>query len=46
MSRVVVIGAGLAGLLAAGRLVQGGAEVILIGFGIGGLQSYNNRAGG
>ncbi len=38
MSRVVVIGAGLAGLLAAGRLVQGGAEVILIGFGIGGLQ--------
>lgn len=37
-SDVVVVGAGLAGLLAAERLSAGGATVTLVGFGIGGLQ--------
>ena len=38
MSRVVVIGAGLAGLTAASRLAEGGAEVTLLSKGIGGLE--------
>ncbi len=38
MSRVVVIGAGLAGLTAATRLAAGGASVTLLNKGIGGLQ--------
>jgi glycerol-3-phosphate dehydrogenase subunit B len=38
MSRVVVIGAGLAGLVAANRLADGGAEVVLLHKGLGGLQ--------
>ena len=38
MSRVVVIGAGLAGLIAATRLAAGGATVTLLSKGIGGLQ--------
>ncbi|PFG18210.1 glycerol 3-phosphate dehydrogenase (quinone) subunit B [Propionicimonas paludicola] len=38
MSRVIVIGAGLAGLVAANRLADGGAEVLLLSKGIGGLQ--------
>ena len=38
MSRVVVIGAGLAGLIAAFRLAAGGATVTLLSKGIGGLQ--------
>ncbi|MGV8907806.1 MAG: glycerol-3-phosphate dehydrogenase subunit GlpB [Propionicimonas sp.] len=38
MTRVVVIGAGLAGLTAATRLAAGGAEVTLLSKGIGGLQ--------
>ena len=38
MSRVVVIGAGLAGLTAASRLAAGGASVTLLSKGIGGLQ--------
>ncbi len=38
MTRVVVIGGGLAGLMAAARLVDRGAEVTLVTFGIGGLQ--------
>lgn len=38
MNDVVVIGAGLAGLLAAGRLAAGGAQVTVVSFGIGGLQ--------
>ena len=38
MSRVVVIGSGLAGLVAANRLADGGAEVLLLSKGIGGLQ--------
>lgn len=38
MSRVVVIGAGLAGLTAAIRLTAGGASVTLLSKGIGGLQ--------
>lgn len=38
MSRVIVIGAGLAGLVAANRLAAGGARVTLLAKGIGGLQ--------
>ena len=38
MSRVVVIGAGLAGLTAATRLAAGGANVTLVSKGLGGLQ--------
>lgn len=38
MSRVIVIGAGLAGLVAANRLTAGGAKVTLLAKGIGGLQ--------
>jgi len=38
MSRVVVIGAGLAGLVAANRLAAGGAKVVLLSKGLGGLQ--------
>lgn len=38
MSRVVVIGAGLAGLAAATRIAAGGAGVTLLSKGIGGLQ--------
>jgi glycerol-3-phosphate dehydrogenase subunit B len=38
MSRVVVIGAGLAGLVAANRLADGGARVVLLSKGLGGLQ--------
>lgn len=38
MSRVVVIGSGLAGLVAANRLADGGADVVLLSKGIGGLQ--------
>ena len=38
MARVVVIGAGVAGLLAATRLAQGGARVVLVSKGTGGLQ--------
>lgn len=38
MSRVIVIGSGLAGLVAANRLADGGAEVLLLSKGIGGLQ--------
>lgn len=38
MSRVVVLGAGLAGLTAATRLASGGASVTLLSKGIGGLQ--------
>lgn len=38
MSRVVVIGAGLAGLAAANRLADGGARVTLLSKGLGGLQ--------
>lgn len=38
MSRVVVIGAGLAGLVAANRLAAGGAKVALLSKGLGGLQ--------
>lgn len=38
MSRVVVIGAGLAGLVAANRLADAGVQVTLLHKGIGGLQ--------
>ena len=38
MNRVIVIGAGLAGLVAANRLAAGGASVTLLTKGIGGLQ--------
>lgn len=38
MSRVVVAGAGLAGMTAALRLAEGGAQVTLVHYGIGGLQ--------
>ncbi len=38
MSRVVVIGAGLAGLVAANRLADSGVEVVLLHKGLGGLQ--------
>jgi glycerol-3-phosphate dehydrogenase subunit B len=38
VSRVIVIGAGLAGLVAANRLAAGGAAVTLLTKGIGGLQ--------
>jgi glycerol-3-phosphate dehydrogenase subunit B len=38
MARVIVIGAGLAGLVAANRLAEGGAEVTLLHKGLGGLQ--------
>ncbi len=38
MSRVVVIGVGLAGLTAANRLAAGGVDVTLLSKGIGGLQ--------
>lgn len=38
MSRVVVIGAGLAGLTAASRLAAGGVDVTVVSKGIGGLQ--------
>jgi len=38
MSRVVVIGAGLAGLVAANRLAETGVEVVLLTKGLGGLQ--------
>ena len=38
MSRVVVIGAGLAGLTAASRLAAGGVDVTLVSKGVGGLQ--------
>ncbi|WP_341729682.1 glycerol-3-phosphate dehydrogenase subunit GlpB [Brooklawnia sp.] len=38
MNHAVVIGGGIAGLLAAARLVDKGAKVTLITFGIGGLQ--------
>lgn len=38
MNDVVVIGAGVAGLLAAARLVDQGAKVSVVTFGIGGLQ--------
>lgn len=38
MKRVVVIGAGLAGLVAANRLAAGGARVTLLSKGLGGLQ--------
>lgn len=38
MSRVIVIGAGLAGLVAANRLADGGAQVTVLTKGIGGLQ--------
>lgn len=38
MTRVVVVGAGLAGLVAATRLAQGGAHVTLVAKGLGGLQ--------
>ncbi|MCA0293759.1 MAG: glycerol-3-phosphate dehydrogenase subunit GlpB [Actinobacteria bacterium] len=37
-SRVIVIGTGLAGLVAANRLASGGADVTLLTKGIGGLQ--------
>jgi glycerol-3-phosphate dehydrogenase subunit B len=39
MSRVVVIGAGLAGLVAANRLADTGCDVVLLHQGLGGLQS-------
>jgi len=38
MTRVVVIGAGVAGLVAAIRLADGGARVALLNKGTGGLQ--------
>ncbi len=38
MSRVIVIGAGLAGLTAANRLAAGGAQVTVVNKGLGGLQ--------
>jgi glycerol-3-phosphate dehydrogenase subunit B len=38
VSRVIVIGAGLAGLVAANRLAAGGVQVTLLTKGIGGLQ--------
>ncbi|MFZ0529389.1 MAG: glycerol-3-phosphate dehydrogenase subunit GlpB [Propionicimonas sp.] len=38
MSRVIVIGAGLAGLVAANRLADGGAQVTLLTKGLGGVQ--------
>ena len=38
MSRVIVIGAGLAGLVAANRLASAGVGVTLLAKGIGGLQ--------
>lgn len=38
MTDVVVVGAGLAGLLAAARLQEQGAQVTVVTFGVGGLQ--------
>ncbi|HRA06267.1 MAG TPA: FAD-binding protein, partial [Propionicimonas sp.] len=38
MSRIIVIGAGLAGLVAANRLADAGAKVTLLTKGLGGLQ--------
>lgn len=38
MTDIVVIGAGIAGLLAAARASEGGAKVTVVSFGIGGLQ--------